>query len=93
MQTHLTAPAIDFPSYPLVGTSLRDDLSQLIGNALARHRHRRLLRKLARRSSHLLRDMGFDPREVQMAAEDSWDEYRPELMLRRAPWISPADRP
>jgi len=93
MQTHLTAPAIEFPSRPVVGTSFRDDLSQPIGNALARHRHRRLLRRLARRSPRLLRDMGFDPREVQMAAENSWDEYRPDLLLRSAPWIWPADRP
>lgn len=87
MQTYLTSFAIDLPVRPLAGTSLLDDLTQVARNAVARHRQRRLLRQLARRDPRLLRDMGFDPHEVHLAAENTWDEFRPELMLRQAPWI------
>lgn len=72
---------------PLPGATLRDDFVQLWRNALARRRHRRLLRQLGRLSPRLIADMGFDPDEVLGAAENSWDEWHPDRMLRSAPWI------
>lgn len=72
---------------PLPGSTLVDDLGQLWRNEMARRERKRLLRGLARRDARLIADMGFDPEEVRRAAEDTWDEFRPELMLRSAPWI------
>ena len=74
----MTTLAITLPVRPLAGRSLRDDLAQLWHNEVARHRHRRLLRQLSRRDPRLVADMGFDPEEVQAAAEGTWDELHPE---------------
>lgn len=73
-------------SHRLEGTSLLDDLLQLLRNHMARRELRRLLRGLSRISPRQLADMGFDPAEVRDAADGSWDEWHPHRMLRRALW-------
>jgi hypothetical protein len=83
----MTTLAITLPVRPLVGRSLHEDLVQLWRNQMARHRHRKLLRKLARYSPRLIADMGGDPEAARLAVENSWDEWHPERMLRSAPWI------
>ncbi len=83
----MTTLAMSLSIRPLAGQSLRSDLVQLWRNQLARHRHRQMLRRLARYSPRLIADMGLETHDVLMAVENSWDEYRPDLMLRPAPWI------
>jgi uncharacterized protein YjiS (DUF1127 family) len=83
----MTTLTITVPVCPLVGRSLRDDLVQLWRNERARRQQRRLLRGLARLSPRLIADMGIDPDAARAAAEDSWDEWHPDRMLRSAPWI------
>ena len=83
----MTGLAVELPVRPLAGLTLRDDVAQLLRNAMTRRQHRRLMRQLARRDARLVADMGFDPEDVRAAAEGSWDEFRPELMLRSAPWL------
>ncbi len=70
---------------PLSGSTLWADLAQVVRNIVARHRERQLIIALSRRNSRLLDDMGFDPEAIRKAVENSWDEYRPELMSRE-PW-------
>lgn len=83
----MTTLAMTLPVRHLAGRSLHEDLVQLWRNQLARSRHRRMLRRLARYSPRLIADMGLEAHDVHLAVENSWDEYRPELMLRQAPWI------
>lgn len=78
-------------SSPLSGATLWGDLAQLFRNIAARHRQRQLIVALSRRNSRLLEDMGFDPEAIRRAVENSWDEYRPELIWRGEAW-SPRTR-
>lgn len=72
--------------HPLAGTSLVDDVAQLLRNHAARRDRRRLLRGLSRIAPRQLVDMGLDLAEVRDAVEGSWDEWHPDRLLRRAPW-------
>ncbi|RCS24497.1 DUF1127 domain-containing protein [Phyllobacterium salinisoli] len=46
--------------------------------AMRRHREeRRELVALSRLGPHIIRDMGFDPEEVYMALNGSWDDIDP----------------
>ena len=83
----MTDMAFDLSTRPLAGTTFRDDLVQLARNWRARQQQRSLMRQLARRDPRLLADMGLDPCDVRSAVENTWDEFRPERMLRSAPWI------
>ncbi len=52
-------------------------LSHLIAALRSYRRHvqeRRIIVRLSRLDSHLLRDMGFEPADIHAALEGSWDE-------------------
>ncbi len=83
----MTTLALEIPVCELPGSTFVDDIRQLLRNEIARRQRKHLFRRLSRMSPRLLADMGVDPDEARRAAESSWDELRPDLMLRNAPWI------
>lgn len=83
----MAALALRLVAHPLPASSLAGDIVQVWRNEMARRERRRLLRHLSRLDARLIVDMGFDPTEARAVVENSWDELRPELMQRSAPWI------
>ena len=78
---------LSLPVRPLPGLTLKDDIVQLVSNAVGRYRHRRLLRRLSRLDARLLIDMGFDPDEIDAAADPVWGPLQPAAGLRSTPWL------